>query len=247
VSSVGIVGYGSFGALLARLIAPYAVVRVYDHQSITTALPDNVTEANIKEVANCQVVIISTDLMNIASVCDALAPLVTPQTIVMDVCSVKIRPAEILAEKLGNRCRLLLTHPMFGPQSVTENGSLSRDDVIIWYELSGGPFTELEQLFATKLGLTICTMTPEEHDRQMAYIHGLTFFVTRGLVNMNIPELSLRTGYYKKLRALIALEETHSPAIFKTVEAGNPYVAAVRRQYITALQSLDASILDVAS
>jgi len=242
METMGIIGFGSFGSLLARLVAPYATVLVYDRQRIPAVLPANVRKAPFKEVARCAVIVIATDLMGIAPVCERLAPLVSPQTVVMDICSVKVRPAQIMTEKLGQRCRLLATHPLFGPNSVAKSGDSCEDMVMVWHELAGGPFPELEALFADQLGMSIRRMTPEEHDRQMAWVHALTFFVGRGLVMMDIPELELDTGYYQKLRDLFVLEKTHSRALFDTIEAGNPYAAKIRQKFITTLQQLDSEV-----
>ncbi len=242
METMGIVGFGSFGALLARLIAPYGEVFVYDRRKVTAPLPANVRAATFTKVARCSVIVIATDLMGIAPVCERLAPLVRPQTIVMDICSVKVRPAQIMREKLSDACRLLATHPLFGPNSITGNGDSCEGMVMVWHELAGGPFPELEALFAEKLGVTIRRMTPEEHDRQMAWVHALTFFVGRGLLMMDIPQPELDTGYYQKLRDLYALEKTHSRALFDTIEAGNPYAAEIRQRFITTLQQLDSEV-----
>jgi len=242
METMGIIGFGSFGSLLARLVAPYATVLVYDRRRVNVPLPANVRKAPFKEVARCPVIVIATDLTGVAPVCARLAPLVNPQTIVMDICSVKMKPAHIMIEELGQSCRLLATHPLFGPNSIARSGASCKGMVMVWHELAGGPFPELEALFAEKLGMSIRRMTPEEHDRQMAWVHALTFFVGRGLVMMDIPEPELDTGYYQKLRDLFELEKTHSRALFDTIEAGNPYAADIRQRFITTLQQLDSEV-----
>ena len=88
-------------------------------------------------------------------------------------------------------------------------------------------------------------MTPDEHDQQMAWVHALTFFVGRGLLELHIPEVQLDTGYYQKLRDLYELEQTHSRALFDTIEAGNPYAASVRQKFQETLQRLDKEIAEV--
>lgn len=228
--------------MIARLIAPHVTVLVYDQQHQSATISANVRTVDFEEVARCPAIIIATDLKGIAPICDRLAPLVSPQTIVMDVCSVKVMPAHILVEKLGKACRLLATHPLFGPNSVADNGDSCKGLVMVWHELAGGSFPELETLFAEQLGVAIQRMTPEEHDRQMAWVHALTFFVGRGLVMMDIPEPELVTNYYQKLRDLFAVEQTHSRALFDTIEAGNPYAADIRHQFIAILQQLDGEI-----
>ncbi len=245
MKTIGIIGYGSFGSLLASLVAPHVTVKVYDRQAITGDLPTHVQEASLDEVAHCDVVVLAVDLVGMRPVCEQLASLVRPETVVMDICSVKVKPAQLLEQMLSGKCRLLASHPMFGPNSVANNSGTCRGLTWVWHELEGGPFPELEALVGQEMGATIVRMTPDEHDRQMAWVHALTFFVGRALVDMDIPAVSLDTGYYQKLRDLFELEKTHSRALFDTIEAGNPYAAAVRQQLMTTLTRLDAEIAKI--
>ncbi len=246
MNSIGIVGYGSFGSLLARLAAPYVTVTVCDAKPITGTLPPGVIAGSITDAARCDAVVIAVDLSGMPGVCKQLAQLVKPTTTVMDICSVKVVPAQIMLEQLGGKCRLLATHPMFGPNSVAMNSGSCKGLAMVWHELTGGPFPELEQFFGSTLGANITRMTPDEHDRQMAWVHALTFFVGRGLLELNIPEMQLDTGYYQKLRDLCELERTHSRALFDTIEAGNPYSAEVRQKFLTTLNRLNTEIQETA-
>jgi prephenate dehydrogenase len=245
MNSVGIVGFGSFGQLLAQLLAPHVTVLVTDKHALSARLPQTVHFRGLADVAACDVVVIATDLSGIRSVCKQLAKHVRPGTIVMDICSVKVLPARILREELPGKCRLLATHPLFGPNSVEANGGTARGLTMMWHEIAGGPFKELESLFAQKLDVRLLRLTPEEHDQQMAWIHALTFFVGRGLTLLEQPQIIVETGYYQKLRDLIELEQTHSWALFNTIEAGNPYAADVRRQLLDTMQLLDERIKEV--
>ncbi len=238
-STIGIVGQGAFGQLLAELFAPHVKVSVFDADNTITS--PGIKSASIDEVATAQVVIIATGLDGIETVCGQLASLVTPETIVMDVCSVKVRPTEILHRVLGGKCRLLATHPLFGPQSVSENGG-TRGHKIMWHPISGDDFSEIEQFFADVLGVEILKMTPEAHDKEMAWVHGLTFFVGRALMNMSPPHSKLATHYYQKLLDLVDLEQKHSIALFNTIQRGNPYAEEIRQQYLASAQLLESTI-----
>lgn len=229
---IGIVGLGSFGMLMVELLSPHADVLVYSRRG---------GKATIEEVAACDVVIVSTELDGLRSICELLKPHVTHSTIVADVCSVKVKPAKILQEALGGKCQLLATHPMFGPQSVRENGG-SSGLTWVWHELTQGDFDDIKTLLTEKLQIDILPMTPDEHDRQMAWVHGLTFFVGRGLVELGIPKLTLDTGYFRRLNDLYELEKTHSESLFYTIERGNPYAKEVREKFMKNLHLLDAAI-----
>jgi len=243
METIGIIGFGSFVRLLTDLIAPHLPVLIHSRQDVSAdMLPDNTRHGSLEEVAHCSAIIIATELASLNDICKQLAPLVQPQTIVMDVCSVKVKPSQILQQHLEGKCRLLATHPMFGPNSVADNPNTAKGFKLVWHELSGGPFPELEALFTDNLGLELLQMTPEDHDKQMAWVHGLTFFVGRGLVNMDLPNLTLDTGYYRKLLDLFELEKTHSIELFETVELGNPYAKQVRERFMQTLTELEAGL-----
>lgn len=237
----GIIGYGSFGELMARLLAQHAQVVAYSRRDIPSYdLPINVTMGTIEDVAACDVILLCNELHALEENCKQLVPLVKPSTIVMDVCSVKLLPAQILKNILGKHCKVLATHPLFGPQSVPSGTGHGKK--IVWHEVSGGPFSELEDFISKNLGLRIIKMSPEEHDKQMAWIHCLTFFVGRGLMELNPPECELTTNYYEKLMDVVEIEKHHSYELFRTIQVGNVYSGQIRKEFLQRLTELDEKL-----
>ncbi len=88
-------------------------------------------------------------------------------------------------------------------------------------------------------GLEIIEMSAEEHDKQMAWIHSLTFFVGRGLKELNLTEFELKSDYYQKLLDLVELENHHSIELFNTVQKGNPYSKEIRQRFVKKLQEIN--------
>lgn len=240
--SISIIGFGSFGGLLAEILAPHAKVVVFSRRAIPASdLPEGVTLGTIEAAAACDLVILANDLAGLEESCKAIEKLIKPDTIVMDVCSVKTKPAEILERVLGGKCKLLLSHPLFGPQSYANNGG-TKGLRMVWHDQAGGPFPELEELFGTTLGLNILKFTPDEHDKDMAWVHALTFFVGRGLLNLDPPQTPLATHYYKELMDLVTQEKQHSYELFMTVQQGNPYADQIRKQFVDSLSALESEI-----
>lgn len=237
----GIVGYGSFGSLLTRLIAEHAKVVIHSRRPIdSNKLPNNVSTGTLKDIAGCDVVILSTELSALEDYCKQLASLVSPDTIVMDVCSVKVLPAKILIKYLGEKCKVIATHPIFGPMSIGEGNA--KGQKLVWHELSSGPFLQLEAFFKNTMGLEIVRMSPEEHDKQMSWVHCLTFFAGRGLLALNPPKSEVTSIYYQRLLQLVEIEKSHSYELFRTVQLGNLYAADIRKQYLDSLQKIDADL-----
>jgi prephenate dehydrogenase len=159
----------------------------------------------------------------------------------VDVTSVKVKPVALMQKYLPRNVQILGTHPLFGPQSATAT-NLAGHKIIV-YPARVKNLALIQNFLKTKLGLKIIRMTPAEHDKKMALLHGLTFFVARGLMAMQLREDKLSAPSYQKLLSLAALEQHHSASLFETIEAGNPYTAEVRGKLIKNLLKLHQQTL----
>lgn len=240
MQTIGIIGFGAFGKLLAEVISEHAKVLVHDKQIMDTN-SDKVVMSDLRTVASAPLIIIATDLAGIEPVCRQLQPQVSSQTIVMDVCSVKEKPQEIMQRVLGSKCRVLATHPLFGPQSVAENNSVQGLKMVVCSPEEEIP-SFVKQIFVSRLGVEFISMNATDHDKEMAWVHGLTFFVGKGLVQCEIPRMRIETGYFKHLLRLRDLELQHSEELFYTIERGNPYARTVRETFSRVLEQLEMKI-----
>lgn len=244
-TQIGIVGYGSFGRLFASLVSEVYPVKVLDSvKPDILAMPSRTQFVeSYEDFADCRVIFIATGLDSIELVCRELRSVVSPGTIVADVCSVKMLPTEIMQRTLADSCCLLATHPLFGPQTVL-NASDVKGQKIVWHTVSGGDFSVVRDLFEKHLGIKIVELDPEAHDQEMAWVHGLTFFAGRALLDMRPPKSTLGTNYYQKLIDLVAVESEHSEELFMTIQRGNPFTDKIRQQFMETLQKYEQKIKD---
>lgn len=239
MEKIGIIGFGAFGQLLANTLAPHAKVRVFDKTK--TKIPSAIRVSSISQLSDAQIIIIATPLESINSICQEIAVFVSDKTIVMDVCSVKVIPQKIIKEVLGDKCRVIATHPLFGPQSVQQNKGVQGLKMVICRDDIQN-FPEITDLFRDILGIQLISMSAENHDAEMAWVHGLTFLVGRSLMNMGPPKSPLATNYYTKLLDLVDLEKEHSSELFMTIQRGNTHTTAIRKQFINEISTLDKVI-----
>lgn len=233
---IGIIGYGSFGKLLYKMLAPYAEVLVVDPKESVNS--SNIKFIDIDEISRCNLIILAVNIEALDVVCASLADKVNQNTIVVDVCSSKTESMKITKKYLKGKCQILSTHPLFGPQSI---GGEAQKKLVICD--SDTPNRELIYGFLrSKLDVEIIEMTAKEHDKQMAWVHSLTFFVGRGLLEIDMPKSELRTHYYDKLLDLVELEKNHTMEMFNTVQQGNPYSGDVRQKFIKKLEEIDKKI-----
>jgi prephenate dehydrogenase len=240
--SFGIIGYGSFGKFIAGVLSEFGDTVIASRREVD--IPENAKYkmAGFEEAASKKVVILAVGLDALEETSRKLASLVNEKTLVVDVTSVKLKPVDILTKTLGGKCRILATHPLFGPHTVPEGKLAGQSIVICPYESEGRD--KIIGFLQDKLGLKVIEMSAEDHDREMAWVHGLTFFVGRGLMELDPPKSGLSTGYYQKLLDLVELESSHSIELFNTEQRGNPYAADIRRELIDRLENIDRELKD---
>ena len=232
--SVGIIGFGSFGRFLCEKLMSHAELRVYD--SLAT-VPVNL-RADIEQVVASDYLILAVPLSVYEELFDVITPILPKTTVIVDVASVKVKPTELLRSRTTNT--IVATHPLFGPQSASV--SLESHTFVMCPDVSNGEEYQAIKEFATGLGLNVVEKTTEQHDKEMAYTQGLTFFVARALMSMDIHSVELQTPSYLKLLALAELEKHHSEGLFNTIQNGNPFAEQIRDEFKQQLEAITAQI-----
>ncbi len=237
-TTVGIIGFGSFGKFTAKMLKNYADILVFDAKS---QLADEFTLGSFEAVCATDIVILAIPLSAYSSVLNKIKYYIKSSTLIVDVCSVKVLLEELFAQFLPDHQNILLTHPLFGPQSAT--GGLKGHKLIVTKQL-GDKSRQVLQFCKTELGLQVDEMSADEHDRAMAAVHALTFFVARSLANINLNSGMFQTPSYKMIEDLIALDKTHSEELFKTVELGNPFAKEARLKFVEQAQRLNSVLVE---
>lgn len=159
---------------------------------------------SLAAVKSADVVIISVPIDTFEAVVKELQPHIHSGQIIMDVTSIKVSPVDIMHRYLKS-ASVLGTHPVFGPGA--------RDLVNKNFVLT--PTSEKEQALAEKvrqylekLGAKVSLMPPQEHDKMMAVVLGLSHFIAIVSANTLLGLGKLKTmgdiggSTYKLLRTL---------------------------------------------
>lgn len=113
IKTVGILGFGAFGRLIARHLRAHFELVVSDPELTADArLPANVRAGGVPEVGRCDLVILATPIEELAAVIFELRPHLRPGSVVTDVVSVKVRPVKIMQEMLPPFVDIIGTHPL---------------------------------------------------------------------------------------------------------------------------------------
>lgn len=238
--TLGLIGYGAFSAFVAPYLTPHFTVKAWNRSGFDKWLqPEEMTIAELEEVAACDIVVIGVTVQAFDALLPRIAPVIKDGALVLDVASVKVKPAELMLQHLPSHCDIIATHPLFGPES-GRNGIAGLKCVVAPVRTTR--LAEVVSFLTEKLELEVLEKSPEEHDQEMAWVQGLPHYVVRALQDLNPPSSELATPAYQHLRKVQELLCNDSEELFMTIEKENPCAAEVRRRFLKHLQEIDAAI-----
>ena len=111
MNSVGIIGFGRFGKVLANILQKGFSVKTYDPNPIDAF--SGIEFTDLKSILKEKVVFIAVPIRHFESVILEISPKLNDGTTIIDVCSVKTHPVEIMETNLTDNIGIIATHPMF--------------------------------------------------------------------------------------------------------------------------------------
>ena len=152
---------------MGRLFVP-----VFERAGYDVLVSGRSTGLTARELAErSDLVIVSVPIRDTVRVIGEIAPLLKKEQLLCDFTSLKVRPVEAM---LRSKAHVIGLHPMFGPTVK----SLRQQTIIVCPARTDE--THLHDLLAIfRAEGAECTITtPEEHDRMMAVVQGLTHYMT---------------------------------------------------------------------
>ena len=240
MKQLGIVGFGSFGAFMAGHLRPFFEISVCDLRDLRNDAEDvGVGWGSFEEVVSREALILAVPVQDMGDLLERVAGCPVLPQIVIDVASVKVRPLELMEKWLPESVEILGMHPMFGPQSGREG---IRGLKVVVCPLRTARLESIRSLLRDDLGLRVLEMEPQAHDAEMAYVQGLTHWIAKALREIKLPDLDLSTPAYRHLLAIEEILREDSDALFRTIQAENPFAARARRELVARLKEIEAEI-----
>lgn len=239
--TIGIVGYGAFSKFMIKELSPYFHIVVCSRQKISDKNSLDFTPTDIQTVLAQTIIIPSIPSQFLESFFKQNKKFLNPNALVIDVCSVKIRPAEVLKRVLPKTTRILATHPMFGPASA-KNGLKGQPIFIHPVRISKKDYRTIKVFLADKLELKVIEGSLEEHDKMMAYAQGLSHYIGRAMQLMSIPENSISTKAYSDLLDMKRIQGGDSLELFESIMFDNPFAVEVNKEFKRTVKRLDKQL-----
>jgi prephenate dehydrogenase len=231
---IGVYGLGRFGRFWGELLSRKMRV-IGASRSRKENLPEAITQCAVEDLAEAEAVFLCVAISAMEESSRTLAGVLRPEQAVLDTCSVKVYPSQVMLESFSPGQPLIATHPMFGPDSAkhgVEGLPLIMHPLrkaTAQYELWRDRFSEI--------GLSIVEMSPDRHDREAAYTQGITHFVGRVLSRLDLPESTIATLGYRKIQEVVEQTCNDPYQLFLDLQHYNPYTSSMRGELSEALEA----------
>jgi prephenate dehydrogenase len=236
--ALGLIGYGAFGRLTARHLAAW--FDVLAHDPAATDAEDTARLTDLATAAACPVVVLAVPVEGLAGTLAAIGPHLQAGALVIDVGSVKVGPARLMADHLPAHVHAVGTHPLFGAQSARDGIAGLRIAVC---PVRGDRVARRVAAFCRHaLKLKVFRVTPEDHDREAAMVQGLTHLISRVLLSMEPLPTRMTTVSFERIMQAVEMVRYDSPAVFRAIERENPFSAEVRNRFFDLAEQARADL-----
>ena len=230
--SVAVIGFGRFGALWASILRRDLDVAVYDTsvEACDRARQAGFAVEPLPEILQRDTIFYVVPISSLRSVLEEHVKILKecrPGKLLVDVLSVKTYPKEVFGEVLPRGTRVLLTHPLFGPDSVGGASITGHRIVVDKYSATVDEHFWWSRYFQDK-GLEVIEMTADEHDRYAAESQGLTHAIGRTLEEYGLASTPIDTLGARKLMEVKNQVCNDTWALFRDLQTFNPYTASMR-------------------
>lgn len=232
---VGIYGLGRFGAFWGDQLAKVTEVVGYSRNP-NRPCPPSITRVTEDEVLSSDVIVICVAISAMDTFLKHIKDRVKPGTVIMDTCSVKVHPVELMKSYLPEDVEIIGTHPMFGPDS-GKNGVAGLPIVISDVRSKKETYNYWVETF-NSMNLSVIEMTAEEHDREAAYTQGITHFIGRTLADLHLKGSSMSTTGYDSLLEIIKQTCNDEYQLFVDLQKYNNFTSEMRKDLKHSLNKI---------
>lgn len=235
---VAIIGFGRFGQVLTQLLQDDFELVIYDPHSEQThpALSND-----IEQVFTAAHIFIAVPIRHFKSTVEKISPQIHPDTTIIDLCSVKVHPTQVMQQSLPSTTTIIASHPLFGPDSVRSNQTLKW--MIHFAQGNQAIYDSWKTYFANK-SFSMIEMTPEQHDQQVAMSQGITHFLGRVLQQADVSATEVDTLGFQSLLQLMQQTCNDTWELFCDLQNYNPYSPQMIETLSDAFTSVKQQLTD---
>lgn len=227
--SIGLIGYGHFGAFLhtlAQRYLPDAALKIHSGRRKA----DGALFFSLEEVAACDAVVLSVPISAYAATLAKIGPHMRPDGIVVDIATVKKHTQEQVQVARPDG-PFIAMHPMFGPESYAKrDGDVSGLRIVVTgHNLATAPYAALCRELAA-VGFEVIEMSADAHDRELAETLFLTHYIGQVIAHGGFERTDIDTVSFGFLMDAVD-SVRHDGQLFEEVCRYNPYCHTVIERF----------------
>jgi prephenate dehydrogenase len=235
-TTIAIIGFGRFGQLLTKILLKNSLAQIVVVSSKKIRLShQRLAFKTIDGINNADIIIPCVPIASFASVIKQIAKFIKPETIIIDVCSVKMLPVDIMKANLPLSAQIVASHPMFGPDSYRIKKRLDSFKLVTWNVRAKKKNYQQIKKFYNGLGIKIIELSPEDHDKLMAYSLAYSYFVGKIGQRMNIKKTPIDTYDFQLLLRHLSIVRNDSEQLFLDMQTKNPFAKQMHKSFKKAL------------
>ena len=234
---VGIIGFGRLGKLCATHMVKDFELYIYDRvDKVDEIKKIKAKPTQLKEFGICDIVIPFVPISEFENTIIELKNILKPGALIVDVCSVKEHPVEVMKKHLDKEVQILATHPMFGPDSAKD--TLFGTKIALCPERINIDLYNNIKSYLQRNGVKAIETTPEKHDKEIANTLVLTHVIGRTLVDMKVEDHEIDTKGYRRLLKILQTVENDSWQLFDDMNSYNQYSKPTREGFKKSLENI---------
>ena len=191
---------------------------------------------NIEAIKDADIIVFSVPIEHMVETIKEVAPHAPEGSLLMDVTSVKTDPAEALEKYAPKNAEILPCHPMFGPRVPT----LKRQIIILTPIENRSPnWLPRVKDYLDKTECEVVITTPNEHDKYMSIVQGLTHFSYISLastirkLNINVKESrNFSSPVYTIMLDMVSRVVYQNPYLYYSIQKNNLETSNAREALI---------------
>lgn len=251
MKKIALIGFGRFGKLITKFIYKDFEICVFDNK-LTQKILDvwkkkningksNIEILNEKDISKISIVLLCVPISSVKEVAKKINKYLNDETLIIDFCSVKLYPLKVLKRYLKKSTYILGTHPLFGPDSVSD--SLNGKKIVLCPERIPESLFEKVHEYLSKFKLKIIISSAKDHDKRTAYTLCLTQFIGRGLEKFHMKEEEFDTLTFNELLHIknVVLNDTNQ--LFYDMQIYNPYAKKMRKKLLKDFNDVERKLI----
>ena len=194
------------------------------------------SDDNIESIKDADIIVFSVPIEYMVDTIKEVAPHAPEGSLLMDVASVKTEPADALEKYAPENAEILPCHPMFGPRVPT----LKRQIIVLTPIENRAPkWLPRVNDFLEKSECEVVFTTPNEHDKYMSIVQGLTHFSYISLastirkLNINVKKSrNFSSPVYTIMLDMVSRIVYQNPYLYYSIQKNNIETSNAREALI---------------